>query len=203
MKWSASVLAACIVASSTVEAFQPNLTIAPHSASSLRTTSFVSSSSRSTTVTNKSLRRNPGSLFMSSYSVGIVGATGAVGKEIRQCLEKRSFPVETLRIFGSDRSAGTSVETKYGTVVVELFDVKAARECDVVFLAVSGEFALQHAKALTEGDDGCVVIDNSVRFVRSITFLPNKHTYMCVTVRISVRTRRSARCARKQWTRNE
>jgi len=105
--------------------------------------------------------RSPPSLSM-TYSVGIVGATGAVGKEIRECLENRDFPVRTLRIFGSERSAGSSVDTKYGTVNVELFDVAAARECDVVFLAVSGDFSLQHAKALTEGEDGVIVIDNSV-----------------------------------------
>lgn len=97
-----------------------------------------------------------------SYSVGIVGATGAVGKEIRQCLEKRNFPVEKLRIFGSSRSAGSTVETKFGDIEVELFSVEQARQCDVVFLAVSGDFALEHAKALVEGDDGCVCIDNSV-----------------------------------------
>jgi hypothetical protein len=98
------------------------------------------------------------------YSVGIVGATGAVGKEIRQCLEDRGkLPVDQLRIFGSSRSAGTKVDTKYGEVEVELFDVKAARECDVVFLAVDGDFALEHAKKICEGDDGAVVIDNSVR----------------------------------------
>ena len=36
-------------------------------------------------------------------------------------------------------------------------------ECDVVFLAVSGDFSLEHAKAISDGDDGAVVIDNSVR----------------------------------------
>ncbi len=110
-----------------------------------------------------------------SYTVGIVGATGAVGKEIKDCLEKRNFPVSQLRIFGSARSAGTTVQTeKYGSVTVELFDRAAARECDVVFLAVSGDFALEHAKALVEGDDGCVVIDNSVRLC------------VCVAVRVDV-----------------
>jgi Semialdehyde dehydrogenase, NAD binding domain len=105
---------------------------------------------------------SPTSLQM-SYSVGIVGATGAVGKEIRQVLENRNFPVSKLRIFGSERSAGSTIATeKYGDVKVELFDVAKARECDVVFLAVSGDFALEHAEAISAGDDGAVVIDNSV-----------------------------------------
>jgi hypothetical protein len=106
--------------------------------------------------------RDPPTLSM-SYKVGIAGATGAVGKEIRAVLENRKFPIDTLRIFGSQRSAGSKIETAYGTITVELFDVKSARECDVVFLAVSGEFSLEHARALTAGDDGCVCIDNSVR----------------------------------------
>uniref|UniRef100_A0A6U3XFE1 aspartate-semialdehyde dehydrogenase n=1 Tax=Ditylum brightwellii TaxID=49249 RepID=A0A6U3XFE1_9STRA len=99
-----------------------------------------------------------------SYSVGIVGATGAVGKEIVGVLENRGFPVSDLRIFGSSRSAGKEVETKFGKVNVELFDVDSARECDVVFLAVSGDFALEHAKKISEGEDGAVVIDNSSAF---------------------------------------
>ena len=99
-----------------------------------------------------------------SYTVGIVGATGAVGKEIRQCLETRQFPVGTLRIFGSARSAGSTISTdSYGDVTVEPFSVEAAKECDVVFLAVSGDFALEHARAISDGDDGVVCIDNSVR----------------------------------------
>jgi hypothetical protein len=98
------------------------------------------------------------------YSVGIVGATGAVGKEIRGCLENRGkLQVDELRIFGSSRSAGTKVDTLYGTVEVELFDVDKARACDVVFLAVDGDFALEHAEKICAGDDGAVVIDNSVR----------------------------------------
>lgn len=109
-----------------------------------------------------------------ALTVGIVGATGAVGKEVKECLETRKFPVEKLRIFGSERSAGKSVETDFGTVTVELFDVAKARECDVVFLAVSGDFALEHAKAISEGDDGAVCIDNSVSVgnLFSSAFLP-------------------------------
>lgn len=147
----------------------------PHSRvhNTLQKTAFVprSSSSSSSHPLNSSPRPSFTPMSM-SYSVGIVGATGAVGKEIRECLEKSSVPVEKLRIFGSARSAGSKVETeKYGTVDVELFDVAAARECDVVFLAVSGEFALEHAKAISEGVDGAVVIDNSVRIIMCVTLL--------------------------------
>ena len=101
---------------------------------------------------------------LNSYTIGIVGATGAVGKEIRNCLEDRGvIKVDKLRFFGSERSAGKKVATKNsGEVEIELFDVDAARQCDIVFLAVDGDFALAHAKAISEGDDGAVVIDNSV-----------------------------------------
>ena len=129
-------------------------------ASAFVSSSHFSSRNRFSTKASKS-----SSLDMSaaSYTVGIVGATGAVGKEIRQCLETRNFPVSKLRIFGSERSAGTVQETSAGAVTIELFDLQSARECDVVFLAVSGDFSLEYAEALVAGDDGCVVIDNSVR----------------------------------------
>jgi aspartate-semialdehyde dehydrogenase len=102
---------------------------------------------------------------MNAITVGVVGATGAVGKELVDCLNKSSLDVSKLRIFGSDRSAGTTRDAgKFGEISVELFDVASARECDVVFLAVSGDFALEHAKAISEGEDGAVVIDNSSAF---------------------------------------
>ena len=110
-------------------------------------------------------KRSASTISMAAISVGVVGATGAVGKEIVDCLNKSSLDISKLRIFGSSRSAGTTRDAgKFGDVPVELFDVAAARECDVVFLAVSGEFSLEHAKAICEGDDGAVVIDNSSAF---------------------------------------
>jgi aspartate-semialdehyde dehydrogenase len=100
------------------------------------------------------------------YTVGIVGASGAVGKELKQLCEATTvLPIDKLRLFGSSRSAGTKFESieKFGTTIeVELFDVSKARECQIVFLAVSGSFALEHAEAISAGEDGAVVIDNSV-----------------------------------------
>lgn len=140
--------------------------------SSSRSTAFVSRSGaqsplkRQTSPTFSYVGRSDTVLSMSakSMSVGIVGATGAVGKEILGCLENRDFPTSSLRIFGSSRSAGKKVDTKFGEVTVELFDVDKARECDVVFLAVSGDFSLEHAENIAAGDDGAVVIDNSSAF---------------------------------------
>ena len=130
---------------------------APVSTKTARTSSLFKNN-------NHNMAATPKSSSALSYTVGIVGATGAVGKEIRQCLETRQkLPIDTLRIFGSSRSAGKTVETeRYGTVEVELFDVAKARECDVVFLAVDGDFALEHAEKIAAGPDGAVVIDNSV-----------------------------------------
>jgi len=97
------------------------------------------------------------------YSVGVVGATGAVGKEIISCLEKRDFPLTNLNIFGSERSSGRVIETKFGASTIQKFDVDAARACDVVFLAVSGDFSLEHAEKIS-AEGGAVVIDNSSAF---------------------------------------
>jgi hypothetical protein len=116
-----------------------------------------------------------------NYSVGIVGATGAVGKEIQKVMEDRdNIAVDQLRIFGSERSAGTKIDTKYGEVEVELFDVDKARQCDVVFLAVDGDFALKYAEKIIEGDDGAVVIDNSVR---TRFFDPGKLQFQFIVLR--------------------
>jgi len=100
---------------------------------------------------------------MSGFTVGIVGATGAVGIQLYDCLFKREFPVNRLTLFASERSAGKEVETPYGKLIIEEFSVKSARKNDFIFLAVSGTFALEYAEAISIGD-GPVVIDNSSAF---------------------------------------
>jgi len=95
--------------------------------------------------------------------VGVVGVTGAVGKEIIDVLGNRGFPVSELVLFASKRSAGSTMETPFGEKVIEEFTLESARSCDVVFLAVSGDFALEWVPKLTE-NDGPLVIDNSSAF---------------------------------------
>lgn len=162
MKFSTLALAATALAFPSAQAFAPTSSVSlarPGSAAStFASSSRISSSSSSSPAF---VSRSSAALSM-SYTVGVVGATGAVGKEIVGCLEKSSFPVGKLRIFGSSRSAGSTRPTGFGDIEVELFEEDKARECDVVFLAVDGDFALKHARNIAEGDDGAVVIDNSV-----------------------------------------
>lgn len=104
------------------------------------------------------------------YVIGIVGATGAVGVELIKCLEGRNFPVDDLRLFASAKSAGKVVDTFLGEKLIEEFEVPKARECHFVFLAVSGEFALEYAPKIV-ANNGPYVIDNSSAF-RYISDIP-------------------------------
>eukprot|EP00729_Bicosta_minor_P032282 gene32282-730_t len=80
--------------------------------------------------------------------VGVVGSSGAVGMEMIKVLNKRNFPTERIRLFAR-RAAGTTVETGSVFGAVEPFSVEAARECEIILLAVSGGFATQYAKDIS------------------------------------------------------
>ncbi len=94
-----------------------------------------------------------------SYKIGIIGATGAVGKEMIECLHDRNFPLAELHLFASERSAGKKVQTPFGEKEIELFEVEKAKEMDFVLMAVSGDFSKRYAPEIAKGK--AVVIDNS------------------------------------------
>jgi len=94
--------------------------------------------------------------------VGIIGATGAVGRELVGVLKRRALPLTSLRLFASARSAGTTMPTPFGEIAIEPFSDAAMRDLDLAFLAVSGDFAKAHAPAMVEA--GVTVIDNSSAF---------------------------------------
>lgn len=98
----------------------------------------------------------------SGPKVAVVGVTGAVGKEMVNVLHDRAFPLSDLRVFASPRSAGKTIDTPYGAKTIEAFAVDAVAECDIALLAVSGDFAKEHAPALAAR--GVTVIDNSSAF---------------------------------------
>ncbi len=94
--------------------------------------------------------------------VGVIGATGAVGKELVEVLGKRRFPMTKLRLFASGRSAGTRLPTPFGETAVEEFTPEKVRDLDLALLAVSGDFAKAHAPGMVAA--GVTVVDNSSAF---------------------------------------
>ena len=98
--------------------------------------------------------------------VTIVGATGAVGAELRAILADRGVGASNLRLFASPRSAGRLLEHRGASIVVESADAACIRaafeESDVVFLAATAEASRRLAPIAVASS--CVVIDNSSAF---------------------------------------
>merc|ERR1719409_705378 len=81
-----------------------------------------------------------------------------------RCLEERNFPTAKTRLF-ANRSAGQTVKSStFGDIVVEKFSVEAAQECDIVLMAVSGDFSKEFSHQVKGGPKNTQVIDNSSAF---------------------------------------
>lgn len=91
--------------------------------------------------------------------VGVVGATGLVGSLMRELLAERDFPLASLRLFASARSAGKPVAFRGGEVIVEDVATADLSGLDIVFFSAGGETSRQYAPRLAAA--GAVVIDNS------------------------------------------
>jgi aspartate-semialdehyde dehydrogenase len=99
---------------------------------------------------------------MTSPNVAVVGATGAVGREMLATLQRRSFPVGELRLMASARSAGTAVETAWGEVVVEDLATADPSGIGIALFSAGGARSLEHAPRFAAA--GAVVVDNSSAF---------------------------------------
>jgi aspartate-semialdehyde dehydrogenase len=93
------------------------------------------------------------------WNVAVVGATGAVGSQMIECLEERNFPVGKISYLASSRSAGEILEFKSQPVVVEELTHDSFAGVDIAFFSAgagcSEEFCLSAARA------GVVCIDSS------------------------------------------
>lgn len=95
-------------------------------------------------------------------TLAIVGATGQVGRVMRDILETRDLPLEKVRFFASARSAGSEIEFRGGKVVVE--DVAATpteelKGTDIALFSAGGATSKEHAPRFAEA--GATVVDNS------------------------------------------
>lgn len=99
---------------------------------------------------------------MKQYTVAIVGATGAVGTQMLQCLSEQDFPVGALKLLASPRSAGKVVQTAWGEVVIEAASPEAFDGVDIVLGAAEDDVARAlYPEAVKRG---AVVVDNSHAF---------------------------------------
>ena len=99
---------------------------------------------------------------MKEYNVAVVGATGEVGKTMREILEERNFPVKNIKLLASERSAGTEVEFKGEKVIVEKLTKDSFKGMDIALFSAGASVSKEFAPAAA--DAGCVVIDNSSAF---------------------------------------
>lgn len=94
--------------------------------------------------------------------VGIVGATGAVGREMLSLLEMRNFPLDQLRLFASARSAGKEILFRQASLTVEEATPANLRDMDLVFFSAGAGLSRELAPAAVTA--GAVVVDNSSAF---------------------------------------
>lgn len=96
------------------------------------------------------------------YRVAIVGATGAVGLELLRVLEERQFPVRSLRLLASERSAGKRLNFCNEAIPVEPLRADSFEGIDIAFFSAGGACSQELAPRAVQA--GAVVIDNSSAF---------------------------------------
>jgi aspartate-semialdehyde dehydrogenase len=94
--------------------------------------------------------------------VAIVGATGAVGVELLECLERRSFPLTELKLFASARSAGKKMRFRGSELVVEELKESSFAGVDIGLFSAGSDTSKKFAPAAVEA--GTIVVDNSSAF---------------------------------------
>lgn len=99
---------------------------------------------------------------MKQYKVAVLGATGAVGREMIKVLEERNFPVGELLPLASAKSAGKTLKFRGEDVTVREVADAAFEGCDIVLGASPNPVAKQYAKSIVEA--GAVFVDNSSAF---------------------------------------
>ena len=95
--------------------------------------------------------------------IAIVGASGAVGQELLRVLEQRQFPCSELRLFGSERSAGSKYLFRGKEHIVQLLQHDDAfRGVDIAFVSAGAGVSRAYAQDITRF--GAIMIDNSSAF---------------------------------------
>uniref|UniRef100_B0SWY9 Aspartate-semialdehyde dehydrogenase n=1 Tax=Caulobacter sp. (strain K31) TaxID=366602 RepID=B0SWY9_CAUSK len=102
---------------------------------------------------------NPAFSSSNPPNVGVVGATGLVGEMMLALLAERNFPLKSLRLFASARSAGTKLSFGGREIVVEDAATADYAGLDIVFFSAGGDTSRALAPKVAAA--GAIVIDNS------------------------------------------
>ncbi|MCW2521885.1 MAG: asd [Frankiales bacterium] len=92
-------------------------------------------------------------------NLGVVGATGQVGRVLREILVQRQFPIASIRFFSSARSAGTTLPWGGKQIVVEDADLADPSGLDIALFSAGGATSKRLAPKFAAA--GAIVIDNS------------------------------------------
>lgn len=93
------------------------------------------------------------------FKVAVCGATGAVGRQMLQCLEERNFPVADLRPLASERSAGKKVTYKGEEVPIQVLGKDSFKGIQIALFSAGGSVSKEYGPVAAEA--GAVVVDNS------------------------------------------
>jgi aspartate-semialdehyde dehydrogenase len=97
-----------------------------------------------------------------AYTIGILGATGAVGQEIIRLLHERDFPIKELRLLASARSAGKTQHYGNQSWTIEEATPESFDGLDIAIFSAGGDQSLKYAHEAVAR--GCIVVDNSSAF---------------------------------------
>jgi aspartate-semialdehyde dehydrogenase len=99
---------------------------------------------------------------MKAYNVAIVGATGMVGQEFIKVLEERNFPMASVRLYASDRSAGKKLYVGHREIVVKETAPESFQHVDIALFSAGTEVSRYFSPIAAKS--GALVIDNSAAF---------------------------------------
>ena len=99
---------------------------------------------------------------MKEFKVAILGATGMVGQEFIKVLEQRNFPMDSVNLLASDRSAGRKLFVGHREVVVEEATPQSFEGIDIALFSAGAEISRYFSPIAAQA--GAVVIDNSAAF---------------------------------------
>src|SRR4030043_63546 len=100
--------------------------------------------------------------MMESYKVAIVGATGLVGQEFIRVLEQRKFPVSSIHLYASDRSAGKKLFVGHQEIEVKETSADSFHHVDIALFSAGTEISRHFSPIAAKA--GALVVDNSAAF---------------------------------------